>query len=103
MSFVSIMMNSYTDWSAIPPANCASVISSWVSSHGEKSPILCDTDKNGNGLADAAEQWDQGCGTPTNFYIDQGHVQYKYVCGAEISSTAIENAISPEVNPETCE
>jgi glucose/arabinose dehydrogenase len=103
MRFVTIMMRSYGGWTAIAPSECASRIETWANNNNELGPILCDTDLDGNGKADVAAQLNTGCGTPTNFYIDQGHVIYDYVCGAELSSSGIEARIAGEVNPETCE
>lgn len=106
--FVTVFMKSYTNWSAYPnEAECATGISAWAAANGETSPILCDVDLNADGKADAAWQWyvpGPTCGgTPHNFYIDQGHVVYKFVCGAELSSATIEGAIAAEANAESCE
>ncbi len=109
---VTIMMQHLSYWDAIPPANCASQIAAWQAAYGGSGPILCDVDLNADGGADAAHQLAGPCGgVPENFYLDQGQVQYKYVCGAEdwaepglkACSGLISVSLAPEVNPETCD
>lgn len=109
--FITIMMKTYGRWDALAPADCASNIAAWQNTHKDTGPILCDVDLDGNGRADAAASISPGsCGTPENIYVDQGFVQYKYVCGAEeyqygpiTCSGAIGTSLAPEVNAESCE
>jgi hypothetical protein len=105
---VTVMTSSYAGITPIAPGDCAAEIQGWADSHGETGPILCDTDLDGNNRGDVSDQmWvtgAEGCGgTPHNFYIDQGHVIYDFVCGGELSSSAIAGHIIGEVNAETCE
>lgn len=107
--FVTILTQSYAGVTPIPPANCASVIGDWASRHSTHTPILCDTDLNGDNHGDVSWQyWHPGTGTescggtPQNFYVDQGNVLYSFVCGAQLSGD-VESRIATETNPETCE
>jgi thiol-disulfide isomerase/thioredoxin len=105
---ISVMNLQYQTLTPIPPALCQSQIASWATVHQDVSPIVCDTDLDGNGLGDIIWQnWvnqGQGCGgVPQNRYIDQGHVVYDFVCGGETSVAGISARIAGEINPETCE
>ena len=90
---------------------CATAAAAWAGTDDD-APILCDTDRNGDGHGDVSWQyWHSGSypppedcgGTPQNFYIDQGGTIYDFVCGAELSTTTMEGKIINEVNPEFCE
>ena len=87
-------------------AACATAAAAWAGANDD-APILCDVDRNGDGHGDVSWQYwhdasDCG-GTPQNFYIDQGNVMYKFVCGAELSTATMRNTVINEVNPESCE
>lgn len=106
LMMISVMNLQFQTLTPIPPANCASLIATWAATHGDNSPIVCDTDKDGNGLGDVIWQnWHQaGCGgVPQNMYIDQGGSIYQFVCGGEVSAASITSKIINEINPETCE
>ncbi len=103
---VTVFTLSYTTLEPVPPAQCASYISAWANDHNLDGPILCDVDHDANNRGDVTWQYFETAtcgGTPQNFYIDQGHVIYDFVCGAELSSSGIAARVAPEVNPETCE
>jgi hypothetical protein len=103
---VTVLTLSYSGVPAIPPSACDAYITGWANEHGVNGPILCDVDLDGNGRGDVTWQyWHQaGCGgTPQNFYIDQGHTIYQFICGGELSYAMIQSRIFLEVNPETCE
>lgn len=98
---VTILLNTYGSWDAIPASQCAKTIQDWVTAHESFSPVLCDVDEDGDGRADAANYISAGsCGVPENTYIDQGFVVYKYVCGGELSSKTIRDTLKPEAAPE---
>lgn len=104
VSIVTVMMDTYGYWDALPSSQCAAEIEAWANTNNETGPILCDTDLDADGRADVAWSYYQDCGTPTNYYIKPGHTIYDFVCGAETSSALIENRIllgGP--NDETCE
>jgi glucose/arabinose dehydrogenase len=107
MKIVTVMHQSYSTHTAIPPANCASEIQAWQLTYRERNPIVCDTDLDTNGLADVYEQLEAGwagCyGTPHNFYIDQGFVIWDFWCGASSNPNDYLTTMEPECNPETCE
>ena len=101
---VTIMLNSYADWSAIAPEDCASAIESWRAAFSEITPILCDTDLDGNSRGDVADLLDTGtCGTPSNWFVDQDGVVYDFLCGAYSTAQPYIDRIINEINPETCE
>jgi hypothetical protein len=84
---------------------CATAAAAWAGSSGQETPILCDTDLDGDNHGDVSWQyWDAACGgVPQNYYVDQGHTIYQFVCGAELNSATINAQVAAEVNPETCE
>jgi hypothetical protein len=106
---ITIMMDSYFTWAAINPQLCSGYINAWAANYGETTPILCDVDLDGDGNADVASQYDIGCGTPQNIFVDQGQVIYNQVCGAIYEDHPptppgqLYPYISGEINPETCE
>jgi hypothetical protein len=101
---VTIMLNSYGDWSAISPDDCAAQINAWQEAYREITPILCDTDLDSNGVGDVSEMLDTGgCGTPSNWFLDQDGVVFNFLCGAYSSPQPYIDIITPEINPETCE
>ncbi len=107
LTIVTVFTESYGGVTAYATLEaCATAAAAWAGT-ADEAPILCDVDRNGDGHGDVSWQYwhdasDCG-GTPQNFYIDQGHVMYKFVCGAELSTTTMRNAVIGEVNPETCE
>jgi hypothetical protein len=103
---ITMMTLSYSTLQPIPESLCEIYTTGWADQHGVHGPIFCDVDLNGDGYGDVTWQyWHQaGCGgTPQNFYIDQGHTIYQFVCGGELSYSMIQSRIASEVNPETCE
>jgi len=110
--FLTILTLDYNTLEAIPPGQCASVIEAWANRNNESTPVLCDVDLDGNGKGDVTMQFwhdvsmfpdPEWCsGTPQNFFIDQGHVIYRFDCGSTYGEE-VEAAILPEINPESCE
>lgn len=104
---ITVLTLSYSGVPAIPTSQCAGLIGVWANAYGVHGPILCDEDHNGDGHGDVSWQYwvpQPGCGgTPQNLYFDQGHVQYQFVCGGELSYNTIFSKIANEINPETCE
>jgi hypothetical protein len=105
---MTVLTLSYSGVPAIPsPALCQSYITSWATAYGVHGPMLCDEDHNGDGHGDVSWQYWRpypACGgTPHNYYIDQGHTIYNFVCGGELSDGQIFNKIIGEINPESCE
>jgi hypothetical protein len=90
---ITVLMQSYNNQDAIPPANCASEIQWWIDNFapGTDKPVLCAVDEGGEvGRADIWEQYgefmtgdpgDRCNGTPANLYFDQGLVMYDAICG----------------------
>lgn len=113
---ITALMNSYHDDSAIPPEQCAAKLQEWIDdwAPGADDYILCAVDDDGNGVADVWEQygehlylayglfWSRCTGTPTNFYFDQGMVNYETFCGkTDISDTRA--TILEKLPAEHCE
>jgi hypothetical protein len=103
---MTVLTHSFVGAPPIPPEMCASEISTWATLYGVNGPLFCDVDRNGDDHGDVSWQywWGPTCnGTPQNFYIDQGHTLYKFVCGGELTYEQIFHNIHQEINPETCE
>jgi hypothetical protein len=101
---ITVMTSSYAGLTPISPSQCASRISTWATQYKEHHPILCDSDLNNNNVGDVSQQIDQaGCGTPQNFFIDQGGFFYDYLCGAFLEGSEIEPMFTNELNPDSCE
>jgi len=107
LEIITVMHLSYSiAHPPIAPEDCAAEIEAWRFEHRETNPILCDTDLDGNGMADVWEQLrgTEGCGgTPHNFYIDQGFVIWDFWCGASDNINDFLDILTPECNAETCE
>jgi hypothetical protein len=102
---ITVLTLSYSGVPPIPSSSCASYIEAWASNYNVHGPILCDVDNNGDNHGDVTWQWwNYACGgTPQNYYIDQGHSNYTFVCGGELSEGTIYSRIANEINPESCE
>ncbi len=98
---------------------CITDAAAWADTHNEDSPILCDIPRVPNPQnsderrgavtynywhASSGTPPGEDCGgTPQNLFVDQAGVVYDFQCGAFLSSTAVDNIVGPETNPETCE
>jgi hypothetical protein len=104
---MTVLTLSYSGVPAIPTAQCAGLISNWANAYGVHGPIFCDEDHNGDGHGDVTWQYWRpypACGgTPHNYYIDQGHTIYNFVCGGELTDGQIFTKIMNEINAESCE
>ena len=91
------------------PAACTAGIAEWVELHGEKTPVLCDVDLDGNDDGDVTQQFwhDQFDSAPCggfsqNIFFDPGGVIFDFVCSF-VPGETVTTIIAPEINEESCE
>jgi len=91
------------------PPNCAPAIAAWADEHGEKNPILCDSDLNNDGIGDISDAFahlgidEEPCGgMPQHLFIDPGGVMFAFQC-AFTPGPEVADFIRPATNPETFE
>jgi hypothetical protein len=90
-------------------ADCEAKVLDWSIRHNEHSPVVCDTDLDGDELGDISRQYvhlanePEPCGgTPQNFFIDPGGSIYAFKCSYTPGPEVVD-LIAAEVNPDSCE